>query len=81
MHVCAKWPPLATVSETLIAKYFASTAAHRAADECVQIHGAVGCSQLSSAQRYLRDAKTMELVEGTTQIQQLTIAKYMFQDA
>ncbi len=71
----------AAVIETLIAKYFASTAAHRAADECVQIHGAVGCSQLSPAQRYLRDAKIMEIVEGTTQIQQLTIAKYMFQDA
>jgi hypothetical protein len=69
------------VIETLIAKYFASTAAHRAADDCVQIHGAIGCSQQSPAQRYLRDARIMEIIEGSTQIQQITIAKYMFQDA
>jgi glutaryl-CoA dehydrogenase (non-decarboxylating) len=71
----------AAVFETLVAKYFASTAAHRAADDCVQIHGALGCSQRSPAQRYLRDARLMEIIEGSTQMQQLTIATYMFQDA
>jgi glutaryl-CoA dehydrogenase (non-decarboxylating) len=68
-----------TVIETLVAKYFASISAHRAADDCVQIHGATGCSAASPVQRYLRDARIMEIIEGSTQMQQLTIAKYLCQ--
>jgi alkylation response protein AidB-like acyl-CoA dehydrogenase len=66
------------VIETLIAKYFASTAATRAADDTVQIHGGNGCSSDYPVQRYFRDAKIMEIIEGSTQIQQLTIAKYEY---
>jgi hypothetical protein len=68
-----------TVMETLVAKYFASTTAMKAASDAVQIHGANGCSSEYPVQRYLRDAKIMEIIEGSTQIQQVTIAKYAYQ--
>jgi glutaryl-CoA dehydrogenase (non-decarboxylating) len=64
--------------ETFIAKYFASTAAMKIANDAVQIHGALGCSDESSVQRYLRDAKVMEIIEGSTQIQQISIAEYAY---
>lgn len=64
-----------TLTETLIAKYFASTMATRVASNAVQIHGAYGCSSESSVQRYLRDAKVMEIIEGSTQILEVAIAQ------
>jgi glutaryl-CoA dehydrogenase (non-decarboxylating) len=64
-----------TIMETWIAKYFASTTATKVANNAVQIHGANGCSSDYSVQRYLRDAKIMEIIEGSTQIQQITIAQ------
>lgn len=64
------------IIETSIAKYFASTMARKVADDAVQIHGANGCSSDYSVQRYLRDAKIMEIIEGSTQIQQITISNY-----
>lgn len=66
------------ILETSIAKYFAAKTATQAASDAVQIHGANGCSSEYSVQRYLRDAKIMEIIEGSTQIQQVTIAKYHF---
>jgi glutaryl-CoA dehydrogenase (non-decarboxylating) len=68
------------IMQTFIAKYFASTAAMRAADSAVQIHGANGCSQEYPVERLMRDAKVMEIIEGSTQIQQITIAELGFQD-
>jgi glutaryl-CoA dehydrogenase (non-decarboxylating) len=65
----------ATISETLVAKYFASTIAVKAAADAVQIHGAHGCSSESPVQRYFRDAKVMEIIEGSSQMQMLMIAK------
>jgi alkylation response protein AidB-like acyl-CoA dehydrogenase len=68
------------IMETFVAKYFASRAAMRAAVDAVQIHGANGCSGEYPVQRYLRDAKIMEVIEGSTQISQLQIARYAFQE-
>jgi len=56
------------------AKYFASMTAKLAADNCVQILGAYGCSGESAAQRLFRDAKIFDIIEGSTQIQQTLIA-------
>jgi glutaryl-CoA dehydrogenase (non-decarboxylating) len=66
--------------ETMLAKYFASTAAARAATDAVQIHGANGCSEDYPVARYLRDSKVMEIIEGSTQIQQITIPLFEFQE-
>ena len=61
-----------------VAKYFASTAAVRAASDALQIHGANGCSADYPLQRYLGDAKIMEIIEGSTQIQEISLAEYAF---
>jgi len=54
--------------KTLTAKYFTSRAAVRAASDAVQIQGAAGCRASSAVSRFYRDAKIMEIIEGTTQI-------------
>ena len=57
-----------TVVETLIAKYFASRAAVQAAADTVQIHGANGFGSDYPVQRYYRDCKVAEIIEGSSQI-------------
>ncbi|CAM3845725.1 acyl-CoA dehydrogenase family protein [Kibdelosporangium persicum] len=71
---------LAAPMATWMAKYFAAAAANRAARETVQIHGAAGCFDGHPAARYLRDAKVMEIIEGSTQIQQVVIADLVRQE-
>lgn len=68
-----------SIMETTIAKYFASTMVTKVANDAVQIHGANGISSKYPVQRYMRDARIMEIVEGSTQIQQTTIARYGYQ--
>jgi len=68
------------IMETFVAKYFASRAAMRSAVDAVQIHGANGLSDAYPVQRYLRDSKVMEVIEGSNQIQQILISKYAFQE-
>jgi alkylation response protein AidB-like acyl-CoA dehydrogenase len=64
------------IMETSIAKYFASRVAVSSANSAVQIHGANGCSSDYPVQRYFRDARIMEIIEGSTQIMQTLIARY-----
>jgi alkylation response protein AidB-like acyl-CoA dehydrogenase len=54
--------------KAVMAKYFTSRAALRAASDAVQIQGAAGCHASSSVSRFYRDAKITEIIEGTTQI-------------
>lgn len=63
------------VNHTLMAKYRASTVAVRAASNAVQLHGANGVGE-SAVQRHYRDAKVLEIIEGTTQIQQALLGQY-----
>ncbi|GAA3036202.1 acyl-CoA dehydrogenase family protein [Actinokineospora globicatena] len=62
------------IRQTLIAKYAASRTAFDVATNAVQLHGANGIGSGFPVQRHLRDAKIQEIIEGTTQIQQLQIA-------
>lgn len=67
--------PLAAM-ETAAAKYFASTQAVRVAQQAVQLHGAAGCSaEESRMERFYRDLKITEIIEGSNQMQQLMIAR------
>ncbi|MDG2304334.1 MAG: acyl-CoA dehydrogenase family protein [Candidatus Binatia bacterium] len=68
------------IAETSLAKYYASVSLGEVAADAVQLHGAAGCSAEQPVQRYMRDAKIMEIIEGTTQIQELAIARYAYQD-
>lgn len=65
----------AAVEKALMAKYFASTAAVRAAADAVQIRGASGCHASSAVSRYYRDAKILEIIEGTTQIHEQLLGR------
>lgn len=61
--------------EAAIAKLFASEAAMRAAHQCVQIHGGAGFMDDSDAARLFRDAKLLEIGEGTSEIQRVVISR------
>jgi alkylation response protein AidB-like acyl-CoA dehydrogenase len=63
-----------SIVDTATAKYFAATAASRAADNAVQIHGANGCGPDYPVQRYFRDARVGEIIEGSNQMQQIMLA-------
>jgi alkylation response protein AidB-like acyl-CoA dehydrogenase len=58
-----------------MAKYFVSRAAVRAASDGVQIQGAAGVHGSSQVSRSYRDAKIMEIIEGTTQIHEELLGK------
>jgi alkylation response protein AidB-like acyl-CoA dehydrogenase len=57
------------------AKLYASEAAVRAANHCIQIFGGAGYVDEYPAAKYLRDARVMTLYEGTSQIQKLLIGR------
>jgi len=64
---------LGAVRETMLAKYYASRAATAAAADAVQLHGANGVSPDYPVARYLRDSRVLEIIEGSSQIHQITI--------
>ena len=63
------------------AKYFASEAVCRVADRAVQIHGGAGYMRGVPAERLYRDARLFRIYEGTSQIQQLIIAREVLRAA
>jgi len=62
--------------ETTIAKYMSSKLAMQVATDAVQIHGGNGFSNKYPVERLFREAKLLEVIEGTSQLQQQIIAKY-----
>jgi glutaryl-CoA dehydrogenase (non-decarboxylating) len=60
--------------ETSMAKLFASEAAVHAASDTMKIFGSYGFSTEYPAERFLRDAQSLRVVEGTSNIQKLIIA-------
>ena len=58
-----------------VAKLFACEAAVRAADQAVLLHGARGYTSEYPVERYLRDAKGMQIYEGTSHIQRIIVAR------
>jgi alkylation response protein AidB-like acyl-CoA dehydrogenase len=57
------------------AKLFASTKAREHAAQAVQIHGGYGYTTEFPVERYYRDAKITEIYEGTSEVQQIIIAR------
>jgi alkylation response protein AidB-like acyl-CoA dehydrogenase len=58
-----------------MAKCFATDAAMRASTDAVQIFGGNGYSKEYPVEKLMRDAKLMQIYEGTNQIQRLVIAR------
>lgn len=62
-------------------KYFASEMVGRVADRAVQIHGGAGYIADYAVERFYRDVRLFRIYEGTSQIQQLIIAREMLKGA
>jgi len=65
---------LGNVRETSMAKYFAGEVAGKAAEFAMRIYSAYGYSTEYPVARYFRDAKSIQIVEGTANIQKTIIA-------
>ncbi|NNG06467.1 MAG: acyl-CoA dehydrogenase [Desulfobacteraceae bacterium] len=60
---------------TAMAKWFAGETAVRVAEEAIQIHGGYGYMAEYDVERFYRDAKIIEIYEGTKEIEKLIIAR------
>jgi alkylation response protein AidB-like acyl-CoA dehydrogenase len=60
---------------TAMAKWFAGEAAVRVAEEAIQVHGGYGYMAEYDVERFYRDAKIIEIYEGTKEIEKLIIAR------
>lgn len=67
-------------TEAACAKLFASEMVGRVADRAVQVHGGAGYIADYGIERFYRDVRLFRIYEGTTQIQQLVIARNMLKD-
>jgi acyl-CoA dehydrogenase len=68
-------------TEASCCKLFASEMCGRVADRAVQIHGGAGYISDYAAERFYRDVRLFRIYEGTSQIQQLLIARNMIKAA
>lgn len=64
-----------------ICKYYSSEMVGRVADRAVQIHGGAGYISEYGIERFYRDVRLYRLYEGTSQVQQLIIAREMLKEA
>ena len=68
-------------TEAACCKLFASEMCGRVADRAVQIHGGAGYVSDNGIERLYRDVRLFRIYEGTSQIQQLVIARNMIREA
>ena len=62
-------------------KYFTTEALGRVADRAVQIHGGAGYMAEYKVERFYRDVRVLRIYEGTSQIQQVIIARSLLREA
>ena len=68
-------------TESSACKLFATEMVGRVADRAVQIHGGAGYMAEYAVERFYRDVRLFRLYEGTSQIQQIIIARNMIKSA
>ena len=68
------------VKEAAMAKLFSSETAMRVATDAIQIHGGYGYVKEYDVERYFRDAKILEIGEGTSEIQRLIISREILKE-
>lgn len=61
--------------EAAMCKLYASEISMEVADEAIQIHGGYGYMKEYEVERYMRDAKLLEIGEGTSEVQRMVIAR------
>jgi alkylation response protein AidB-like acyl-CoA dehydrogenase len=64
-------------AQAAMAKLFASDTAMRVATDAVQVLGGYGYVEDFPAERFMREAKAMQIVEGTNQIQRMVIGRWL----
>ena len=69
------------LTESSCCKFYCSEMVGRVADRAVQIHGGAGYMADYGVERFYRDVRLFRIYEGTSQIQQLVIAKNMIREA
>lgn len=62
---------------TSLAKFYAADVAMQIAKDAVQVLGAHGCTDDQFVNRAFRDAKILEIIEGTTQIHEITLSDHI----
>lgn len=72
-HLCDQGRPFST--QASMAKLFASEIATSACNEAIQIHGGYGYIDEFPVERYWRDAKLLEIGEGTSEVQRMIISR------
>jgi len=60
-----------------MAKLKATDVAMKVTTDAVQIHGGVGYTSEYPVERMMRDAKVLQIVEGTNQVQRVVIARHL----
>ena len=63
--------------QSAMAKLYAARTAMDVATKAVQIHGGIGYTKSYPVERYMRDAKVIEIYEGTNEIQKTVIARHL----
>ncbi|WP_040228827.1 acyl-CoA dehydrogenase family protein [Bhargavaea cecembensis] len=63
--------------EAAMCKLYASEIAMEVADEAIQLHGGYGYMKEYEVERYMRDAKLLEIGEGTSEVQHMVIARHI----
>lgn len=67
--------------EAAMAKLYASEAAMKITSESIQIHGGYGYVKDYDVERFFRDAKILEIGEGTSEIQRIIIAREIIKES
>lgn len=66
--------------ESAMAKYYASEASVKIANEAVQVHGGYGYTKDFPVEKFYRDAKLCTIGEGTTEIQKVVISRFLLNE-
>jgi 3-hydroxybutyryl-CoA dehydrogenase len=67
--------------EAAIGKAFAADTAMRVATDAVQIYGGMGYTKWHPVEKWMRDAKVIQIYEGTARIMRLIIARHLLQES
>ncbi|MBD7943850.1 acyl-CoA dehydrogenase family protein [Psychrobacillus sp. Sa2BUA9] len=63
--------------EASMCKLYASEIAMEVADQAIQLHGGYGYMKEYEVERFMRDAKLLEIGEGTSEVQRMVIARHI----
>ena len=68
-------------SQAAMAKLVATDTAMRVTTQAIQVHGGYGYTRDFPVERYFREAKVLQIVEGTNQIQRMVIGRALLTGA